>query len=242
MPEVISEETAALGRCSGIGGAIQNFELQKTGSETPQLYRSQTYLRQIIGLGGDRVVKDSQPQQLGTVVDSRRLVLTAGNFTILDMFDKNNVSWDPRQTFLNMAFMTHAAWDFPSDARGYSWGGVAEVYWDDWALRYGRITPPQLPESRWPSTSDLWRVLRRPARAPMHDASAPSRGMAGAVAPSSATETGSTLGSFADAIAAFEANPRENAAAVLPATATSTSTARRTLQRARSLLGAKDPT
>ena len=74
-------------------------------------------------------------------------MLTAGNFTILDVFDKNNVSWDPRQTFLNMAFMTYASWDFPSDARGYSWGGTAELYWDDWALRIGRITPPQNPNS-----------------------------------------------------------------------------------------------
>ena len=83
--------------------------------------------------------------QLATTVDSRRLVFTAGNFTILDVFDRNSVSWDPRQTFFNMAFMTHASWDFPSDARGYSWGGTAELFWDDWSVRYGRITPPQNP-------------------------------------------------------------------------------------------------
>ena len=51
------------------------------------------------------------------------------------------VPWDPRPTFFNMAFMTHAAWDFsPADARGYAWGGTAEgSYWDDWAIRIGRI-------------------------------------------------------------------------------------------------------
>ena len=143
VPEVISER--ALSGLHGIGGAIQNFELQKTGSESPQLYRSQTYLRQTIDLGGDPVVKTSDPMQLATVVGSRRVVLTAGSFTILDMFDRNSVNFDPRQTFFNMAFMTHAAWDFPSDARGYSWGGVAEADWDEWALRVGRITPPQNP-------------------------------------------------------------------------------------------------
>jgi high affinity Mn2+ porin len=143
VPEVIGERP--LSQLRGIGGAIQNFELQKTGSETPQLYRSRSYLRQTIGLGGTRVEKTSDPMQLATVVDRRRIVLTAGNFTILDIFDRNGVTWDPRQTFLNMAFMTHASWDFPSDARGYSWGGVAELYWDEWALRYGRITPPQNP-------------------------------------------------------------------------------------------------
>ena len=145
VPEVISERP--LSQLRGIGSAIQNFELQKTGSETPQLYRSRTFLRQTIGLGGTSVVKTSDPMQLGSVAGSRRVVLTAGNFTILDVFDRNSVNWDPRQTFVNMAFMTHSSWDFPSDARGYSWGGTAELYWDDWALRIGRITPPQHPNT-----------------------------------------------------------------------------------------------
>jgi len=143
VPEVISER--ALSGLHGLGGAIQNFELQKTGSSTPQLYRARTYFRQTIGFGGDSVEKTSDPMQLGTVVDSHRLVLAVGNFTILDFFDKNSVTSDPRQTFFNMAFMTHASWDFPSDARGYSWGAVAELYWDDWAVRVGRITPPRNP-------------------------------------------------------------------------------------------------
>ena len=49
--------------------------------------------------------------------------------------------------------MTHAAWDFASDARGYSWGGAVELYYDDWALRVSRISPPinpnQLPVGLW---------------------------------------------------------------------------------------------
>jgi high affinity Mn2+ porin len=142
-PEVIAER--GLSGLSGIGSAIQNFELQKTGSESPQIYRSRVYLRQTFGFGGQPVEKTSDPLQLAATVDSRRLVLTAGNFTVLDVFDRNNVTWDPRQTFLNMAFMTHAAWDFAADARGYSWGAAAELYWDDWAARFGRMAPPQNP-------------------------------------------------------------------------------------------------
>jgi high affinity Mn2+ porin len=143
VPEVISER--ALSGLHGLGGAIQNFELQKQGSTTPQLYRARTYFRQTIGFGGKPIEKESDPMQLGTTVDSHRLVLAVGNFTILDFFDKNSVTSDPRQTFFNMAFMTHASWDFPSDARGYSWGAVAELYWNDWAVRIGRITPPRNP-------------------------------------------------------------------------------------------------
>jgi hypothetical protein len=145
VPEVIAER--ALSNLAGIGGSIQNFELQKTGSETPRLYRSRTFLRQTFQFSGSPVEKTSDPMQLGTVVGSRRLVLTLGTFTVLDVFDHNAVTWDPRQTFLNMAFMTHSAWDFAADARGYSFGGTAEFYWDDWAIRIGRMAPPQDPNA-----------------------------------------------------------------------------------------------
>ncbi len=143
VPELISERP--LSQLKGIGGSIQNFELQKGGAETPQLYRARTFLRQTIGLGGGHVEKTSDPMQLARTDRRRRLVLTGGSFTVLDVFDRNTITGDPRQTFLNKAFMTHSSWDFPSDARGYSWGATAELYWDDWALRIGRVTPPQNP-------------------------------------------------------------------------------------------------
>ena len=38
MPEVIAERP--LSNLHGLGGAIQNFELQKGGSETPQIYQA----------------------------------------------------------------------------------------------------------------------------------------------------------------------------------------------------------
>jgi hypothetical protein len=144
VPEAIAER--GLSNLRGIGGSIQNFELQKTGSETPQLYRSRTYLRQTFDLGGEPQEKTSDPMQLATVVDSRRIVLWGGTFTALDVFDRwTTIPSDPRRSFLNMAFMTHSAWDFAADARGYSFGGAAELYWDDWAMRVGRMAPPQDP-------------------------------------------------------------------------------------------------
>jgi hypothetical protein len=44
-----------------------------------------------------------------------------------------------------MAFLTYAAYDFAADARGYAWGGIAELDYDDWALRVARMTPPKDP-------------------------------------------------------------------------------------------------
>ena len=143
VPEVIAEQP--LSGLKGLGGAIQNFELQKTGSATPTIYRSRAYMQQTINLGGARVVKTSEPSQLATVVDSRRLVLRAGNFSVIDFLDKNSFSGELRQQFFNMAFMTYAAYDFVADARGFSWGGIAELDYDDWAFRLGRLAPPQNP-------------------------------------------------------------------------------------------------
>ena len=83
--------------------------------------------------------------QLAGAADRRRIVLTAGNFSVLDLLDKNGLTSDTRQQFFSLGFMTHGAWDFASDARGYSFGGAVEVYFDDWALRFARISPPRNP-------------------------------------------------------------------------------------------------
>ena len=83
--------------------------------------------------------------QLAGTHRSRRIVLTVGNFSILDLLEKNSFTVNPRQQFFNMAFMTHTAYDFASDARGYSLGAALELYWDQWALRLVRMAPPVHP-------------------------------------------------------------------------------------------------
>lgn len=204
VPEVISERP--LSNLRGLGGSIQNFELQKGGSETPQIYRARTYLRQTFNLGGKDVAKDSDPLQLGATVKRHRLVFTLGNFTILDMFDRNSVSGDPRQTFFNMAFMTYASWDFPSDARGYTWGGVVELYWDDWAARFGHTMPPQNP-NQLPIDFRFWKHYGEVLEIE-HNHSI--RGRHGAVKLLGYFNHVDT-GKFSDAIAAFESDPQKNA-------------------------------
>ncbi|HXN32988.1 MAG TPA: hypothetical protein VN894_14055, partial [Polyangiaceae bacterium] len=81
VPEVIAEQ--AFSNLHGLGGVIQNFELQKQGATEPLFYRSRAYIQQTFGFGGARVVQDSNPMQLGTAVDGRRLVLRVGNFSVI---------------------------------------------------------------------------------------------------------------------------------------------------------------
>jgi len=77
--------------------------------------------------------------QIGEHVNSRRLVFILGNFSALDVFDKNNVVGDLRKSFFDEAFIANSAWDFPADARGYSIGAAGELYWDQWAVRVLRL-------------------------------------------------------------------------------------------------------
>jgi hypothetical protein len=143
VPEVISEK--AFSDLKGLGGVIYNFELQKTGGVLPLFYRSRLFFNQTINLGGDKVHLESAPMQLDSTVDSQRLVFHIGNFSVLDFMDKNSFAGDLRRQFNNMAFMTHAAFDFAADARGYTDGAVAEYYHDDWAVRFAHLAAPRNP-------------------------------------------------------------------------------------------------
>ncbi len=205
VPEVISEKP--LSNLKGLGGAVQDFELQKGGAETPTLYVSRVYVKQTVGLGGDAVKEESGPTQLGETVDSRRLVFVVGNFSILDFFDKNAFDIDPRQGIFNLAFLTYAAYDFASNARGYSYGGVAEGYWDKWALRYGRITPPLQPNQ----LQTDYRLFKYYGDQVELEHKHEAHG--GGTVRLLVYRNNENIGRFSDAIGAYRADPGKNAAA-----------------------------
>ena len=144
--------------------------------------------------------------QLGTHYDSRRLVFVAGNFSILDFFDTNAFDVDPRQGFLSLGFLTYAAYDFASDARGYSYGGVAEFHWDDWAARVGRITPPKDP-NQLPVDFRLFKYYGDQLEVEHKHKIRGQEGMLRVLA----FRNRENMGRFSDAIAAFDADPEKNA-------------------------------
>jgi high affinity Mn2+ porin len=203
-PEIIAEQPFS--QLRGLGGAIQNFELQKGGTAAPQIYRSRAYLRQSIGLGGERAKQESSPLQLGTAYQRRRLVFSVGNFSVLDFFDKNAFDIDPRQGFLSLSFLTYPSYDFASDARGYSWGGVAELFWDDWAVRVARITPPREP-NQLPVDFRLATHYGDQLELEHRHHVAGQDGIIRVLAYRNRED----IGRFSDAIAAFEADPAKSA-------------------------------
>jgi len=206
VPELISSRP--LSGLVGLGASIQNFELQKQGALKPSAYLSRVYLAQTINLGGSRAPRASGPMQLGTTVDSRRLLFVIGYYSVLDFFDRNSVVGDPRRQFFNMAFLSHGAYDFAADSRGYTFGGLFEFHYDDWAVRAGRFAAPIEPNqlalnyhlgeyySDQAELEHAHRVLGQPG-----------------VVRLLGYRNRENMGGFSDAVTAFQVDPGHNAAA-----------------------------
>ena len=133
-----------LSNLTGLGG-FTNGEIARTAGPTPTFYVARVFLRQTWGLGGAQTAVDSAANQLAGTIDSHRIVLTIGKLSVMDIFDNNAYSHDPRTQFLNWSLMTAGAYDYAADSRGYSWGAALEYYHDDWAIRAGRFMQPKLP-------------------------------------------------------------------------------------------------
>lgn len=132
---------------TGLGG-FTNGEMGRASGPTLKAYRARLFLRQSWDLGGDREVIESSANQLAGSAAKRRVVLTAGNLSVGDVFDGNSYSHDPRTQFLNWSLMTYGAYDYAADARGYSWGAALEWYHDDWVVRIGRFIQPKEPNQQ----------------------------------------------------------------------------------------------
>jgi high affinity Mn2+ porin len=126
-------------------GSFTNGEITRAGGTTPKLYRQRLFVRHTWGQGGEREQVDGDFNQLAGWTDKNRVVLTAGNFSVLDVFDDNAYAKDPRTQFMNWGNWTYAAYDYAADARGYGWGLALEWYQDNWVLRAGRMTGPSEP-------------------------------------------------------------------------------------------------
>jgi high affinity Mn2+ porin len=102
-------------------------------------------MRRTWGLGGGTETVEADDNQLAGSRDKRRIVLTAGNFAVPDLFDTNDDAHDARTQFTNLSFTTHGAYDFAADARGYTWGAAIEYFGNGWAARAGRFALPEEP-------------------------------------------------------------------------------------------------
>ena len=124
-------------------GGISNGELARGSSSTMVTYRARLFVQQRFNVGGDAETVDADFNELGGKFTARRWTITLGNFSLLDYFDNNPYAKDPREQFTNWAFLTHGAWDYAADARGYTVAAMAEYRAPDWAVRAARARQPR---------------------------------------------------------------------------------------------------
>jgi high affinity Mn2+ porin len=151
-PEVISG--VPFSGLTGLGG-FTNGEATKANGAQAKFYSARAFLRQTINQEGDKVVLENEANQITQTVSSNRVVVTAGQFSTLDIFDDSRYAKDPRVQFMNWGNMTYLAYDYAADARGYSTGLAGEWYLSNWAFRASRMLAPKTPNAR-----DLnWQIL-----------------------------------------------------------------------------------
>jgi high affinity Mn2+ porin len=74
-------------------------------------------------------------------------VITAGKFSVGDVFDINQYAHDPRSDFLNWAAIDAGSFDYAADAWGYTAGAAVEWYRNSWTLRGGVFDLSNVPNS-----------------------------------------------------------------------------------------------
>lgn len=144
-PEVVSG--VPFSDLVGLGG-FSNGEATKAAGLNAKFYSARAFLRQTFNQEGDKVVLENEANQITQTVSSNRVVVTAGQFSTLDIFDDSKYAKDPRIQFMNWGNMTYLAYDYAADARGYSTGLAGEWYLDNWVLRASRMLAPKTPNGR----------------------------------------------------------------------------------------------
>jgi high affinity Mn2+ porin len=122
--------------------AFPSGEVYRVGDPAPSVIAARAFLRQVVGLGGGRTDVEAGPNQLGGARDRDALTLTVGKLATSDALDGNPVSNDPHTRFTSWGLFASAAYDYPADVHGYTWGAVADLAIDRWSLRGGVFLEP----------------------------------------------------------------------------------------------------
>jgi high affinity Mn2+ porin len=123
--------------------AFPSGEVYRVGNPTPAVILAQLFLRQTFELGGEKKKLDGGPGQLAGVRDSDALVITAGKMATTNVFDIVPVSSDPHTRFMSWGLWASAAYDYPADTHGYTYGAAADLSLGNWSFRAGIFLEPK---------------------------------------------------------------------------------------------------
>ncbi len=135
-----------LSNTEGVAG-YPNGTAFKIGSSVPYARIQRYFVRQTINLGGETQKIEADQNQFAGSQTANRLVITAGKFSVSDIFDSNKYAQNPRKDFLNWALIDTGSFDYAADAWGYTYGASAEWYQGNWTLRGGLFDLSAVPNS-----------------------------------------------------------------------------------------------
>jgi high affinity Mn2+ porin len=125
----------------GVAG-FPNGEAQKSNFPIPRIDIARVFVRQTFGLGGEQEAIEDGPNQIAGKQDVSRITVTAGRFSVLDIFDGNTYSHDPRVDFLGWNMYCCGSYDLTMDKIGYTWGTAVELNQKSWTIRGGYFLVP----------------------------------------------------------------------------------------------------
>src|SRR5262249_44873559 len=120
----------------GVAG-FPSGEAYKVGKSDPYFKLPRAFARITFDVGGNPARVESGLMQLGGAQTGDRVVVTAGKFSVVDVFDAGRYAHDPRADFMNWTAIDAGAFDYAADAWGFTIGAAAEWYQHEWTFRGG---------------------------------------------------------------------------------------------------------
>jgi high affinity Mn2+ porin len=123
-------------------------EAYKVGAASPYVRLHRAFFRYSFGTGGEDKPIQPAANQLAGMRQSDNVILTAGKFSVTDIFDTNTYAHDPKADFLNWSVIDAGAFDYAADSWGYSYGAAAEWTRSWWTLRGGLFDLSKVPNDK----------------------------------------------------------------------------------------------
>lgn len=143
-PEI--DQGFGLSNTVGVAG-FPSGEAYKVGRSQPYFRLNRAFVRQVVDLGGAEEHVNSGANALSGIRTADKIIITVGKFSAVDVFDNNAYAHDARADFLNWSVIDAGAFDYASDAWGYTYGAAMEWTRSWWTFRAGAFALSKVPNS-----------------------------------------------------------------------------------------------
>jgi high affinity Mn2+ porin len=126
---------------TGIAG-FPNGEVYRVSDPKPHIYIARLYLKQIFPLSEESQIPGEKLNILNGNLPKSFIAIEIGRFALMDFFDNNQYSHDPRSQFYNWALMGNGAWDYAANTRGYTYGFNIEMVNPVWQVHFAIVAVP----------------------------------------------------------------------------------------------------